>query len=237
MQCLCMTPFSLKKLQMKYNEDSFLLLSGIQHFVFCERQWALIHIEQQWEENKLTLEGKYFHKQVDDPWNMASNRGIITIRALSLIAESYGLIGKADAIELWPVTDNDDGINYSGYPGLWKLIPIEYKKGKPKPQPCDIVQLCAQAMCLEEMFSTKINNGFLYYGETRHRYSVEFSTEIRFVVQDSIDKMHWLFDQKITPKPHLKPCCKSCSLIDICLPKSLSGNGNAMDYLNKMLFQ
>ncbi len=199
----------------------YLMLSGIQHFAFCERQWALIHIEQQWLENVLTIEGQDLHSKVDDPFLTESRGNIITLRALPIVSHAMELAGRADVIELQRANDNDDtAVLVAGRPGKWLMVPVEYKRGKPKPDERDEVQLCAQAICLEEMHGTHIENGYLYYGETRHRHEVEFREPLRSMVKGLAKRMHELFDNGVTPPPVFKPHCKSCSLIDVCLPKS-----------------
>ncbi|MBP6871904.1 MAG: CRISPR-associated protein Cas4 [Bacteroidales bacterium] len=214
-------------------EDDMLLLSGIQHIAFCERQWALIHIEQQWSENVLTVEGHHLHERVDNPVESDKRGDVIVLRAVTLSSKLLGLNGRADVVELRKVAnnENDNAISLDDHCGRWKVIPVEYKRGEPKPDERDEVQLCAQAMCLEEMHQVKIDFGFLYYGETRRRVEVDFSEGLRALVREYSERMHELYDQGITPLPVYKSHCKSCSLLDICLPKSLSYNNNVETYL------
>ena len=210
-----------------------LMLSGIQHIAFCERQWALIHIEQQWIENKLTVEGRYLHEKVDDPLASDVRANKCTLRAVSLISHTLGIYGRADVIELSQtiIGDTKNTVFINGRPGQWGMVPVEYKRGKPKPDERDEGQLCAQAMCLEEMRGIQIAKGFLYYGETRHRYEVEFSEQLRTLVYTYIMRMHELFTNGITPSAVFKSHCNSCSLMDICLPKSLGECKDAERYL------
>lgn len=216
--------------------DDLLMLSGIQHIAFCERQWALIHIEQQWSENVLTVEGHHLHERVDDPFETEKRNNTLLWRALPLISQKLGLHGIADVVEMI-LTDGSDpaGIDIQGHPGKWLLTPVEYKRGKPKPDERDEVQLCAQALCLEEMYNTQITRGFLYYGETRHRHEVPFSRELRSLTGNYARRMHDLFCSGNTPPPIYKTHCRSCSLKDICLPKILAGHGSVQPYLNEML--
>jgi CRISPR-associated exonuclease Cas4 len=219
-----------------YGDDELLMLSGIQHFAFCERQWALIHIEQQWSENVLTVEGHHLHEKADDPF-AKENRGDTSIlRSLTLVSRKLGLNGIADVVELIKADVSDaSGVEISGKTGKWLLLPVEYKRGKPKPDERDEVQLCAQAVCLEEMYKTKIDKGYLYYGETRHRHEVQFTDTLRQLVVKYTNRMHELFSKGITPAPVFKPHCKSCSLKDICLPSSLADQSSVSEYLKNAL--
>jgi len=215
-----------------YTDEELLLLSGIQHIAFCPRQWALIHIEQQWQESVKTIEGKHLHERVDNPFIKESGRELIVWRAVNLVSYRLGLSGRADIVEF--IRDSG-GILLTGISGRWTPYPIEYKRGKPKPDERDEVQLCAQAICMEEMFGTDITEGALFYGETRHRTIVPFSEELRNQVKEYSQEMHRLFQSAITPLPIYKPCCKSCSMIEICLPKQLGSHKSASDYLKSEL--
>lgn len=215
-----------------YSDENLLLLSGIQHIVFCPRQWALIHLEQQWEENLKTIEGKHLHERVDDPFLKDSVKDCLIWRAVNLVSYRLGLSGRADVVEFHR---KQNGLKIPGRSGSWMPFPVEYKRGKPKSDESDEVQLCAQAMCMEEMFGTKIGEGALYYGETRRRSAVNFSTELRFYVVKYASEMHRLFDNGITPPPVYKPHCKFCSLVDICIPQQLSNKRLVTDYLTYVL--
>jgi CRISPR-associated exonuclease Cas4 len=215
-----------------YTDEELLLLSGIQHMAFCPRQWALIHIEQQWEENVKTIEGKHLHERVDDPFSKDSGSELVVWRSVNLISYRLGLTGRADVIEF---KKTENGIDLPGKSGKWTPYPVEYKRGKPKPDERDEVQLCAQAICMEEMFNTNIREGALFYGETRRRAVVPFTHELRNKVTDYATEMHRLFQQGITPAPDYKPHCKSCSLFDICLPKQMHSLKTASNYLKTEL--
>lgn len=199
----------------EYTQDDLLPLSGIQHFLFCRRQWALIHIEQQWKENALTAEGRIMHKRVDDPFFTETRKGIITARSVPVACYRLGLSGVCDVVEF---TASPDGVKLPNREGLYLPAPIEYKRGKEKHDHSDETQLCAQAMCLEEMLSTVIPRGFLFYGETRHRVEIPFTAELRALVKDMSDEMHNYFSRGYTPKVKTSKACRSCSLADICLP-------------------
>ena len=199
----------------EYTSDELLPLSGIQHFLFCRRQWALIHIEQQWKENALTAEGRIMHKRVDDPFFTETRKGIITARSVPVASYKLGLSGVCDVVEF---TASPDGVKLPNREGLYLPAPIEYKRGKEKHDHSDETQLCAQAMCLEEMLSTNLPRGFLFYGETRHRVEIPFTAELRALVKDMSDEMHNYFSRGHTPKVKTSKACRSCSLADICLP-------------------
>jgi CRISPR-associated exonuclease Cas4 len=219
-----------------YSDENLLMLSGIQHVAFCSRQWALIHIEQQWSENMLTVEGHHLHEKVDNPFLKDTYKNIVTFRSLSLVSYQLGLNGVADVVEFIQTDSSTNSIVLKGKEGYWQPIPIEYKRGKPKPDERDEVQLCAQAICLEEMYKVVINTGYLFYGETRHRHEVDFNGVLREKVVDYAKQMHQLYETGTTPLPDYKTHCKSCSLVELCMPKTFSRTGNVADYL-KVIFE
>jgi CRISPR-associated exonuclease Cas4 len=185
-----------------YSEDELLPISGLQHLVFCERQWALIHLEQQWEENRLTAEGRLMHDAAHQA-GCESRPGVTVCRGLALRSLRLGLSGQADVVEF-----------RSGQP-----FPVEYKRGKPKSDISDCVQLCAQALCLEEMLGLAIPEGALFYGTTRRRLDVRFDDSLREQVERLALRMHELYDKKETPEANYEPKCHNCSLFDVCLPE------------------
>ncbi len=218
----------------KYKDDELLAISGIQHFAFCQRQWALIHIEKQWFENLLTVEGKHLHERVDNPDFFEARGGILTARSVPLSSYALGFYGIADLIEFHAVEEK--GITLNGRVGKWFPVPIEYKRGKPKKNIIDEVQLCTQAMCLEEMQGIKIDYGYIYYGETRHRNKVVFDLELRKYVESFSEQMHEMYDKQITPKASTSDRdCKSCSLVNICLPKLGIKVTSVSNYINKFI--
>ncbi|MBN1767361.1 MAG: CRISPR-associated protein Cas4 [Prolixibacteraceae bacterium] len=218
-----------------YSNNDLLMLSGIQHIAFCERQWALIHIEQQWHENVLTVEGKQLHSRVDDPLIKTKSGHSTMHRSVPLVSFRLGLAGCADVVEFLQTDSKQNSISLPGKDGLWQPLPIEYKRGKPKPDDRDEVQLCAQAMCLEELYAIRISEGFLYYGEIRHRLEICFDEKLRSRVTSLAERMHELYTNGVSPQPVYKPHCRSCSLFDICLPVRLSRPERATDYLNDVL--
>ncbi len=214
-----------------YSEEDYLLLSGIQHFVFCRRQWALIHIEQQWAENYRTVDGNIMHENVHDP-DFHEKRGErIVTRAMAVSSPRLGISGECDAVEF---VRSSNGVPIFGQEGLYSVIPIEYKRGKPKEDDCDNMQLVLQAMCLEEMLCCDIPFGYLYYGETKHRVKVMITPELKLTAEKMIFEMHDLYQKRYTPKVKRRKCCNACSLKDICLPV-ICGNKTASDYVRNML--
>lgn len=193
-----------------------MLLSGIQHFAFCPRQWALIHIEQQWTDNYLTASGRILHDKAHDERKFEKRGGCLTVRALKLFSARLGISGECDVVEFH---ENKHGIPIKNYEGLFLPYPVEYKRGKPKIDDCDRLQLCAQAICLEEMLGCKIAAGALFYGEPRRRETVDFTEEIRNKVENATESMHMLFKRQHTPKVQSGKHCSSCSLKDECIPK------------------
>jgi len=200
----------------RYADDELLALSGIQHFSFCRRQWALIHIERQWEDNLRTAEGHFIHERVDDPFFFETRGDTVVSRAFPLVSHTLGFSGIADVVEYVRSTE---GITLPGHEGFWRMNPVEYKRGKPKIDECDEVQLCAQAMCLEEMFGVRIPTADFYYNEIRRRVHLRITDELRCTVRTLSDEMHDLFAKGITPVADASRNCRSCSLVDVCFPK------------------
>lgn len=199
----------------EYTPDELLPLSGIQHFLFCRRQWALIHVERQWQENALTAEGRILHKRADDPFFTETRKGLVIARSVPVASYRLGLSGVCDVVEF---TASPDGVQLPGREGLFLAAPVEYKRGKEKRDHSDEAQLCAQAICLEEMLALTIPFGYLYYGETRHRVPVELSADLRELVRSMSDEMHAYFARGYTPRVKPFKGCRSCSLADVCLP-------------------
>lgn len=221
---------------MMYAEDEMLMLSGIQHFMFCPRQWALIHIDQQWEENRLTMEGNLLHTNVDNPSYRQKNGTTITLRSVSIASKRLGLYGVTDAVELLPLAEGEKGIQHKAYPGWWKPFPVEYKRGKPKRTFIDEVQLAAQVMCLEEMYGIQIEYGALYYGETRHREVISINQTLREQTIECAREMHRVFQTGIIPKAEKGIHCRNCSLVDICMP-DIENCSKVSTYLKKNLYE
>ena len=201
---------------MEYREDDFLLLSGIQHFAFCRRQWALIHIEGVWDENGRTAEGRLLHENAHDAYRPESRGEVIISRAVPIFSRTLGLNGECDVVEF---RRDPKGVTLAGREGLWTIFPIEYKRGSPKEDPCDMLQLAAQAMCLEEMFCCTVSAGALFYFETKRRQRVDITDELRDTVRAYAAEMHGYAKRAYLPKPKRMKGCGMCSLKDECLPK------------------
>lgn len=206
-----------------YDESDLLPLSALQHLLFCERQCALIHIEGLWAENRLTVEGRHLHERADH--GHGETRGSLRIaRGLALRSLRLGLIGKADVIEV-----HDEG------GGRRRIVPVEYKRGKPKLDDSDRVQLCAQALCLEEMLGVTIEHGALFYGRTRRRTDVVFDAELRATVERAASRLHSLIGSGVTPRAVREPKCENCSLLDLCLPGAAGAWRSAASYVERAL--
>lgn len=199
-----------------YAEEDYLMLSGIQHFAFCRRQWAIIHIEQQWAENYRTTAGELMHRKAHDEHSFEKRGNLLTVRGLRISSHELGLSGQCDVVEFH---QDENGIELFGYDGKWNPVPVEYKHGTPKENNADELQLCAQAICLEEMFQTGIPEGFLYYGENRRRSLITFTEDLRDCVRRFSREMHDLFHKGYTPNVKPTKQCKACSLENLCIPK------------------
>ncbi len=208
---------------MNYAEDDLVPLSALQHLIFCERQCALIHVEQAWDENRFTAEGRIMHERVHEAGEESRGR-VRVARGLSLRSLRLGLIGKADVVEFHRVEL-----------GKWRPFPVEHKRGKPKPDESDKVQLCAQALCLEEMLGVEVPSGALFYGRTRHRLEVAFDEALREATEKAAGQVHELIGSGNTPKPVYTKKCKSCSLIERCLPQALCKKRSVKSYLTQVL--
>ncbi|MBF0477036.1 MAG: CRISPR-associated protein Cas4 [Deltaproteobacteria bacterium] len=238
---------------MNYTEDDLLPISALQHLLFCQRQCALIHIERLWSENRLTAEGRIMHERVHEAHHETRDQVRVEY-AVPLRSLRLGLTGIADVVEFH--LDNPSGDDRSSQEAaLAALIrkrkgaiakpsshrrrprPVEYKRGSAKPGHCDKVQLCAQALCLEEMLNTEIPDGDLYYGKNRRRLNVEFDSELRQVTTDAAEKLHLLVASGQTPRPVYASRCDSCSLVNLCLPKTLDQPRSVRRYLEKAILQ
>lgn len=216
---------------MEYKEDNFLLLSGIQHFAFCRRQWALIHIEQMWDENLHTTEGKLMHEKVHDSYSSESRREVIISRGMPVLSRELGVTGECDVVEFRKAKN---GITLSGRTGEYMVYPVEFKHGEPKDIDADILQLAAQAICLEEMLCCEIEQGAIFYEKTKRRFKVEITDELRIKVKDMFSEMHSLYEKGYVPKVKPKKGCNACSLKNLCLPKLLKIK-SAKEYLDDCL--
>ena len=201
---------------MAYREEEWLDIAGIQHFLFCRRQWALIHIEQQWQENLRTVEGQIVHEKCHDGALHESRGDLLVARALRLSSATLGVSGVTDVVEFHR---EKTGVRLHGHEGFWRPVPVEYKRGKPKDGEEDVSQLVLQALCLEGMLCCQIPTGYLFYDEIHRRQKVEITEEFREFVLQTLAEMHKAFSRKATPKVKVTKKCRNCSLKDLCLPK------------------
>ena len=214
-----------------YDEDDFLQLSGIQHFAFCRRQWALAYIELQWQENVRTVEGHLLHENAHDS-SLKEKRGdLIIVRGMPVHSREIGISGECDVVEFHK---SEDGVPVSGREGKYRAVPVEYKRGKPKANDVDALQVAAQALCLEEMLCCDIPCGYIYYGESRRREKIEFTDELRKKVKDMFAEMHKFYDQRYTPKVKRTKSCNACSLKDICIP-ALNKETSVKNYIDRKM--
>lgn len=219
-----------------YDPDDYLMLSGIQHFVFCPHQWAMIHIEQIWDDNRLTVEGQIMHNNVDNSAYRQKNGDLITLRRVAVASARMGLYGFSDAVELIPSRTSEKCVTHPSYPGCWRMHPVEYKHGRPKPDLRDKVQVVAQAICLEEMFDTVIPECSIFYGDNNRRITFGIDNEIRTFTIDCANEMHRIHDIGIVPAPVYKQHCRNCSLFDECMPKTPSQSA-VNKYLKTNLYE
>ncbi|PQO30217.1 CRISPR-associated protein Cas4 [Bremerella cremea] len=227
---------------MPYTEAELIPLSALQHLLFCPRQAALIHVEQLWAENRLTVEGMHLHRRAHEATDELRGDTRI-VRGLALRSLAHGLVGMADIVEFTP---NDEtrattlrttplrGLFQAvkAEPAAWQVTPVEYKRGKPKSDESDRVQLCAQTLCLEEMLMVKIAEGSLFYGKRKRRTRVLFDAELRATTVAAAERFHQLFSSGVTPPAVYSAKCDNCSLISLCLPK-IAGRGLAQQFLNR----
>lgn len=210
-----------------YLEDELLPISALQHLMFCPRQWGLIHLEQAWQENALTAQGRIMHQRVHEA-DTESRADFRITRGLRLHSYSLGLTGQADVVEFHL---SDTGAELPGAKGRWQPIPVEYKRGKPKMNRCDEVQLCAQVVCLEEMLKVSIPQAAFFYGKPKRRHQVTINPALRNETARLALELHALTQKGKTPQADLKNSkkCKSCSLLNICLPQ-ITGIKKKVDY-------
>ncbi len=214
-----------------FSEDDLLPLSGLQHMAFCERRWALVQLENIWADNRFTAEGKELHERAHSG-EIESRPGVLIRRTLPIHSLRLGLSGQADIVEFEPAGDAGHGIAIEGRRGQWCPFPIEYKRSRDKAGSAAYqIQLCAQALCLEEMFGIEIEQGAIYDGSTRRRVAVAFTGHLRDEIEHLAARMHELFAARKTPKPILKKACGGCSLREACKPEVLSKAGPVQGYL------
>lgn len=202
-----------------FTSEDCLPISGLQHLAFCKRQWGLIHLDQEWEENQYTAEGRNLHERVDEGYQ-EYRRGLRQYSGLYVRSLEFGIFGKTDLVEAVQTSGPDLQIGLLGLKGNWALYPVEFKRGKPKDHNADLIQLCAQAICLEEMTNTRIAEGAVFYGEVRKRLEVSFDQALRRSTIELVATAHKLMAIKLLPAPEYGKHCRVCSMLEICMPKS-----------------
>jgi CRISPR-associated exonuclease Cas4 len=225
-----------------FTDDDLLPISALQHLLFCERQCALIHVERVWVENRWTAEGRQLRKRAHDAPSETRD-GVRITRGLPLRSFALGLAGVADVVNWTPPGGPQDGrtlahsLRHGGEQGWagWTITPIEYKRGKPKPNDCDRVQLCAQALCLEEMLGTTIEAGEIFYGRNRRRTAVALDAPLRGKTVAAARRLHELLASGRTPSAVREKKCETCSLLPICLPSVAAGTRSAQRFLDRTL--
>jgi CRISPR-associated exonuclease Cas4 len=216
-----------------YDEEDYLQISGIQHFSFCRRQWALIHVEHLWKDNLRTVEGDLLHERAHDNGSSEKRGDLLIVRGMRVSSQQMGVSGACDVVEFHR---SDDGVALIGRAGKWKPYPVEYKRGMPKTKDADRLQLCCQTMCLEEMLAIDIHEGALFYGEPQRREKVSFTQDLRDAVHNDLDEMHKYASRGYTPKVRTGSFCRACSLNELCLPKlckNISVKSYIMDRLRE----
>jgi CRISPR-associated exonuclease Cas4 len=205
------------------DDDDLIPISALQHYLYCPRQCALIHVERLWAENRQTAEGRLLHKRTDQP-SIESRKGIRTATAMPIVDTILGITGVADVVEF----HHRDGVDYP--------FPVEYKRGRPKAHRADDVQLCAQGLCLESMLGLQVESGALYYGESARRQLVPFDNELRALTQRTIDSVRALIASGSTPVAcYESRRCDACSLIDLCQPRLLNRPSSVQSWLEAQL--
>lgn len=217
----------------RYEEEEYLQIAEIQHFAFCPRQWALAYLEGQWQENVLTIEGHALHDKAHDAMSREKRKGKIIIRGMRVFSTALGISGDCDIVEFH---QKKDGVFIPSFEGNYEVIPIEYKRGRPKEGDEDVFQLKLQALCLEDMFCTTIPYGYIYYGETRRRQKTVFSEQHRENIMELLGKMRQYIQKGYTPSVRRRKGCRKCSLANVCLPK-LKEDTSVQDYLEKRLVE
>lgn len=221
-----------------HHEEELLPLSALQHLIYCERRAALVHIEQCWRESVATVEGRHLHQLADEENSRELHGDVLTVRGLRLRSLTLGLAGMADAVEFHRVpagagaeVDLTELVELRGRKGLWRVFPVEYKRGRKRVEKAYLVQLCAQALCLEDMLGVRIQSGAVFFGKSRRRLDVDFDEELRADVVDAAERLHRLFRSGLTPPAEYSRKCDECSLFDECLPKTVTRKKSVGGYL------
>lgn len=217
---------------MAYAEEEYLMLSGIQHFQFCKRQWGLVHIDQQWAENEATAHGQVLHQKADNPYIKEKRKDLLISRAMQVSSKELGLYGILDVVEFHK---DETGVTLKGKRGKWLPTIVEYKRGKPKKDNRDIVQLVAQTICLEETLNCSIEVGYLYYHSVNQKKKVDMTPALRQEVKSLAEEMHRCYENRVIEKAEYFKNCQLCSLIDVCLPRLSKKSRNIDNYIQQSL--
>lgn len=208
---------------MPYPESDYIMLSALQHFAFCPRQCALIHKDQLWVDSFLTMKGDLFHKRVDT-YPSEKRKDVKTEFSISIKSTRLGISGKTDVVEVY----------YSDH-NVIRVVPVEYKSGKTKKSNIDEIQLCAQAICLEEMMNIDIPIGYFYYGKEKRRSEVNLSSQLRIETEQIAEQIHQMLASESLPPPTKGSHCKSCSLRDSCQPDIFGRKKTVSQYIDNFL--
>ncbi|MDR1396338.1 MAG: CRISPR-associated protein Cas4 [Desulfarculales bacterium] len=230
---------------MSYRDQDLLPIAALQHFCFCPRQWALIHLEQQWQDNLLTSQGHILHERVHEAQE-ESGPDLRVSRGLKLLSRRLGLYGVADVVEFqrgfagqspyYPCPSNDSSrSDREDRWQYWRIFPVEYKRGRPKVHRADHWQLCAQGLCLEEMLNTPVLQGAIFYGQPRRREVVCLDERLRAEVNKGLEEMRCMWELGQTPPAQAGSSCRACSMSSLCLPKASAKS--ALRYLRRNLTQ
>lgn len=211
---------------MTFSDTNLLPISALNHFIFCQRRCALVHLEKQWTENRFTSEGRLMHKKVDNAGPELRD-SVRVERGIALVSRELGLIGKSDVVEFHsPPAEVVEGAEIP--------YPVEYKRGRPKPDHSDFVQLTAQALCLEEMTGASVPEGAIFYGQSRRRMIVLIDSALRGETEHLAQRLHQFIQAGKTPAPNYGKRCEKCSLLDICMPKTCSEGKRVSRYISRM---
>lgn len=217
-----------------FTEDDLLPLSGLQHVVYCERRFALVHVEQVWAENAFTVEGAHAHVRAHEADAREVRGNIRIVRGLPIRSFLLGVVGRTDVVEFHRLSEQDltgKATTLDGVPGTWSVFPVEYKRGVARQERCYEVQLCAQAICLEEMLHIEVKGGALFYGASQKRLDVSFTKDLRSETEQAAKRMHELYAARQTPSAAKQPKCDGCSLLAACMPSVASRQKSAIRYL------
>jgi CRISPR-associated exonuclease Cas4 len=213
-----------------YSPDDYLMISGLQHYYFCKRQWGLIHIGQAWADNALTVEGNLLHAQADDPFFTEIRKDLLISRAMAVSSASLGFSGVLDVVEFH---QEKDGIPLRGREGRWQPNIVEYKHGKPKKNKCDLMQLTAQAICLEEMLGCIIQSADLFYATPKRRTTVPIDTDLRQEMKTLAKELHTAYAGGVISKAESHKNCPKCSLYELCMPRLTLKRQSVTNYMNR----